>query len=57
LAVAVSLGEVPMLPEELLEELLPGISGALFKEDNVRKKETMLSTRDSGTGYTGFACF
>jgi phage terminase small subunit len=31
LAVAVGLGKVPMLPEKLLEELLPGIRGALFK--------------------------
>jgi hypothetical protein len=31
LAVAVGLGKIPMLPEKLLEELLPGIRGALFK--------------------------
>jgi hypothetical protein len=31
LAVAVGLGKVPMLPEKLLEELLPGIRRALFK--------------------------
>jgi hypothetical protein len=31
LAVAVGLGKVPMLPQKLLEELLPGIRGALFK--------------------------
>jgi hypothetical protein len=31
LAVAVSLGKIPVLPEKLLEELLPGIRGALSK--------------------------
>jgi hypothetical protein len=31
LAVAVSLGEIPVLPEKLLEELLPGVRRALFK--------------------------
>jgi hypothetical protein len=31
LAVAVGLGKVPVLPEKLLEELLSGVRGALFK--------------------------
>jgi hypothetical protein len=31
LAVAVGLGKVPVLPKKLLEELLPGVRGALFK--------------------------
>jgi hypothetical protein len=31
LAVAVGLGKIPVLPQKLLEELLPGVSGALFK--------------------------
>jgi hypothetical protein len=31
LAVAVGLGKVPMLPQKLLKELLPGVSSALFK--------------------------
>jgi hypothetical protein len=31
LAVAVGLGKVPVFPEKLLEELLPGVRGALFK--------------------------
>jgi hypothetical protein len=31
LAVAVGLGKVPVLPKKLLEELLPGIRGALSK--------------------------
>jgi hypothetical protein len=31
LVVAVGLGKVPVLPEKLLKELLPGVRGALFK--------------------------
>jgi hypothetical protein len=32
LALAVGLGEVPVLPQKLLKELLPGVQGALSKQ-------------------------
>jgi hypothetical protein len=31
LVLAVSIGKKPVLPQKLLEELLPGVHGALFK--------------------------
>jgi hypothetical protein len=34
LAVAVGLSKLPVLPQKLLEELLPGVSSALFKRKN-----------------------
>jgi hypothetical protein len=34
LAVAVGLSKVPVLPQKLLEELLPGVGSALFKGRN-----------------------
>jgi hypothetical protein len=40
LALAVGLSKLPVLPQKLLEELLPGVSSALFKgKIVVRKKQ------------------
>jgi hypothetical protein len=36
LTFAVGLGEVPVLPQKLLKELLPGVQGALFKVKRFR---------------------
>jgi hypothetical protein len=55
LALAVCLSEVPVLPKKLLEENLPSVSRALFKEMVLAKNKIL--TRNSGTGYAGFARF
>jgi hypothetical protein len=38
LAVAVGLSEIPVLPQKLLEEMLPGVGRALFKRKISEKK-------------------
>jgi hypothetical protein len=39
LALDVCFSKVPMLPEKLLKEVLPGVGSALFKKKDVKKKK------------------
>ena len=66
LAFAVGFGKLPVLPQKLLKEMLPGVQGALSNEKapvrRCRYEQSFalrpaLSTRNSGTGYAGFLGF